>query len=193
MLLHFCNLLFNLHTRPHILFHAENCQSTVENNHFMWPFNKETILYVLHYLLNVKKWSSVSPLCLYSIHATNDDRGRKKVSWTKEVTVFIGDVTVQLLQDWVVKVCMHKCCKWLCVVMFVFCILSAKFFTLRSTMTLWLCRSWENHTSISSDKPTPSYSTLTLAWRCSLLSLYGWHVIGHTISFVTLMHHLVHL
>lgn len=40
----------------------------------------------------------------FSIHATNDDRGRKGVSWTKEVTVFIGDVTVQLLQDWIVKV-----------------------------------------------------------------------------------------
>ncbi|XP_056138469.1 kielin/chordin-like protein [Lampris incognitus] len=40
----------------------------------------------------------------FSIHATNDDRGRKGVSWTKEVTVFIGDMTVQLLQDWVVKV-----------------------------------------------------------------------------------------
>ncbi|XP_049429825.1 kielin/chordin-like protein [Epinephelus fuscoguttatus] len=40
----------------------------------------------------------------FSIHATNDDRGRKGVSWTKEVTVFIGEITVQLLQDWVVKV-----------------------------------------------------------------------------------------
>ncbi|XP_034389852.1 kielin/chordin-like protein [Cyclopterus lumpus] len=40
----------------------------------------------------------------FSVHATNDDRGRKGVSWTKEVTVFIGDITVQLLQDWVVKV-----------------------------------------------------------------------------------------
>uniref|UniRef100_A0A673XIK2 Kielin cysteine rich BMP regulator n=1 Tax=Salmo trutta TaxID=8032 RepID=A0A673XIK2_SALTR len=40
----------------------------------------------------------------FSIHATNDDRGRKGVSWTKEVTVFIGDVVVQLLQDWVVRV-----------------------------------------------------------------------------------------
>lgn len=40
----------------------------------------------------------------FSIHATNDDRGRKGVSWTKEVTVFVADVTVQLLQDWVVKV-----------------------------------------------------------------------------------------
>ncbi|XP_035499032.2 kielin/chordin-like protein [Scophthalmus maximus] len=40
----------------------------------------------------------------FSVHVTNDDRGRKGVSWTKEVTVFIGDVTVQLLQDWVVKV-----------------------------------------------------------------------------------------
>uniref|UniRef100_A0A667Z748 VWFD domain-containing protein n=1 Tax=Myripristis murdjan TaxID=586833 RepID=A0A667Z748_9TELE len=45
-----------------------------------------------------------SPICFCSIHATNDDRGRKGVSWTKEVTVFIGNVTVQLLQDWVVKV-----------------------------------------------------------------------------------------
>lgn len=44
-------------------------------------------------------------LLLHSIHVTNEDRGRKGVSWTKEVTVFIGDVTVQLLQDWVVKVC----------------------------------------------------------------------------------------
>ncbi|KAG7259540.1 hypothetical protein CRUP_007621 [Coryphaenoides rupestris] len=40
----------------------------------------------------------------FSIHVTNDDRGRKGVSWTKEVTVFIGDLSVQLLQDWVVKV-----------------------------------------------------------------------------------------
>ncbi|KAL0968355.1 hypothetical protein UPYG_G00265780 [Umbra pygmaea] len=40
----------------------------------------------------------------FSIHVTNDDRGRKGVSWTKEVTVLIGDVVVQLLQDWVVKV-----------------------------------------------------------------------------------------
>lgn len=51
---------------------------------------------------------SVTPLCLNSIHATNDDRGRTGVSWTKEVTVFIGDITVQLLQDWVVKVCTAK-------------------------------------------------------------------------------------
>ncbi|RXM30472.1 Kielin/chordin-like protein [Acipenser ruthenus] len=40
----------------------------------------------------------------FSIHATNDDRGRKGVSWTKEVTVLIGDVVVQLLQNWVVVV-----------------------------------------------------------------------------------------
>ncbi|XP_049339427.1 kielin/chordin-like protein isoform X2 [Astyanax mexicanus] len=40
----------------------------------------------------------------FSIHVMNDDRGRKGVSWTKEVTVFIGDVVVQLLQDWIVKV-----------------------------------------------------------------------------------------
>ncbi|XP_068507212.1 kielin/chordin-like protein isoform X1 [Syngnathus scovelli] len=40
----------------------------------------------------------------FSIHVTNDDRGRQGVSWTKEVTVFIGDVTVRLLQDWLVKV-----------------------------------------------------------------------------------------
>lgn len=35
---------------------------------------------------------------------TNDDRGRKGVSWTKEVTVLVGVIAVQLLQDWVVKV-----------------------------------------------------------------------------------------
>ncbi|XP_062861314.1 kielin/chordin-like protein [Trichomycterus rosablanca] len=40
----------------------------------------------------------------FSVHVTNDDRGRKGVSWTKEVTVYIGDVVVQLLQEWLVKV-----------------------------------------------------------------------------------------
>ncbi|KAM6960594.1 kielin/chordin-like protein [Aplochiton taeniatus] len=40
----------------------------------------------------------------FSVLATNDDRGRKGVSWTKEVLVSIGDLEVQLLQDWVVKV-----------------------------------------------------------------------------------------
>lgn len=40
----------------------------------------------------------------FSIHVTNDDRGRKGVSWTKEVTVFIGNVSVQLLQDFAIKV-----------------------------------------------------------------------------------------
>ncbi|XP_046720965.1 kielin/chordin-like protein [Silurus meridionalis] len=40
----------------------------------------------------------------FSVHVTNDDRGRKGVSWTKEVTVYIRDVVIQLLQDWVVKV-----------------------------------------------------------------------------------------
>ncbi|XP_060698750.1 kielin/chordin-like protein isoform X3 [Hemiscyllium ocellatum] len=40
----------------------------------------------------------------FSIHVTNDDRGRKGVSWTKEVTVLIGELIVQLLQDWVVMV-----------------------------------------------------------------------------------------
>ncbi|XP_048465930.1 kielin/chordin-like protein [Rhincodon typus] len=40
----------------------------------------------------------------FSIHVTNDDRGRTGVSWTKEVTVLIGDLIVQLLQDWLVTV-----------------------------------------------------------------------------------------
>lgn len=40
----------------------------------------------------------------FSVHVTNDDHGRKGVSWTKEVTVYVRDVVVQLLQDWVVKV-----------------------------------------------------------------------------------------
>ncbi|XP_014900210.1 kielin/chordin-like protein [Poecilia latipinna] len=40
----------------------------------------------------------------FSVHVTNDDRGRKGVSWTKEVAVFISDVAVQLLQEFVVKV-----------------------------------------------------------------------------------------
>ncbi|KAG8138540.1 hypothetical protein E2320_004421, partial [Naja naja] len=38
------------------------------------------------------------------IHVTNEDRGRPGVSWTKEVTVLIGDTMVQLLQDGVVMV-----------------------------------------------------------------------------------------
>ncbi|XP_054844536.1 kielin/chordin-like protein [Eublepharis macularius] len=40
----------------------------------------------------------------FSIHVTNDDRGRQGVSWTKEVTVLVGNTTVQLLQDRVVMV-----------------------------------------------------------------------------------------
>uniref|UniRef100_A0ABM5GLJ4 Kielin/chordin-like protein isoform X1 n=1 Tax=Pogona vitticeps TaxID=103695 RepID=A0ABM5GLJ4_9SAUR len=40
----------------------------------------------------------------FSIHVTNDDRGRQGVSWTKEVTVLVGDSTVRLLQDRVVMV-----------------------------------------------------------------------------------------
>uniref|UniRef100_A0A1A8B690 Kielin/chordin-like protein n=1 Tax=Nothobranchius furzeri TaxID=105023 RepID=A0A1A8B690_NOTFU len=40
----------------------------------------------------------------FSVHVTNDNRGRKGVSWTKEVVVFLGNVTVNLLQDWVLKV-----------------------------------------------------------------------------------------
>uniref|UniRef100_A0A8D0GN55 Kielin cysteine rich BMP regulator n=1 Tax=Sphenodon punctatus TaxID=8508 RepID=A0A8D0GN55_SPHPU len=40
----------------------------------------------------------------FSIHVTNDDRGRQGVSWTKEVAVLIGDTRVQLLQDWLVLV-----------------------------------------------------------------------------------------
>ncbi|XP_065407987.1 kielin/chordin-like protein isoform X2 [Chrysemys picta bellii] len=40
----------------------------------------------------------------FSIHVTNDDRGRPGVAWTKEVTVRVGDVVVQLLQDWLVRV-----------------------------------------------------------------------------------------
>ncbi|KAL1257116.1 hypothetical protein QQF64_012661 [Cirrhinus molitorella] len=40
----------------------------------------------------------------FSVHVSNEDRGRKEVSWTKEVTVFIGDTVVQLFQDWIVKV-----------------------------------------------------------------------------------------
>ncbi|XP_053867986.1 kielin/chordin-like protein isoform X3 [Malaclemys terrapin pileata] len=40
----------------------------------------------------------------FSIHVTNDDRGRPGVAWTKEVTVRVGDVVVQLMQDWLVRV-----------------------------------------------------------------------------------------
>ncbi|XP_042323727.1 kielin/chordin-like protein [Sceloporus undulatus] len=40
----------------------------------------------------------------FSIHVTNEDRGRQGVSWTKEVTVLVGDTTVRLLQDRVVMV-----------------------------------------------------------------------------------------
>ncbi|KAM6437201.1 kielin/chordin-like protein [Liasis olivaceus] len=40
----------------------------------------------------------------FSIHVTNEDRGRPGVSWTKEVAVLIGDTAVQLLQDHMVVV-----------------------------------------------------------------------------------------
>uniref|UniRef100_A0A8D1MND9 Kielin cysteine rich BMP regulator n=1 Tax=Sus scrofa TaxID=9823 RepID=A0A8D1MND9_PIG len=40
----------------------------------------------------------------FSVHVTNDDRGRSGVSWTQEVAVLLGDVTVQLLQGRVVTV-----------------------------------------------------------------------------------------
>ncbi|KAG8440107.1 hypothetical protein GDO86_006046 [Hymenochirus boettgeri] len=40
----------------------------------------------------------------FSIHVTNDDRGQKGVSWTKEVIILFGDAVIQLLQDWVVMV-----------------------------------------------------------------------------------------
>ncbi|XP_053144733.1 kielin/chordin-like protein isoform X3 [Hemicordylus capensis] len=40
----------------------------------------------------------------FSIQVTNDARGRQGVSWTKGVTVSVGDTTVQLLQDRVVMV-----------------------------------------------------------------------------------------
>ncbi|XP_051725443.1 kielin/chordin-like protein [Ctenopharyngodon idella] len=40
----------------------------------------------------------------FSVHVSNEDRGRRGVSWTKEVTVLIGNVVVQLFQDWIVKV-----------------------------------------------------------------------------------------
>ncbi|XP_055277210.1 kielin/chordin-like protein [Moschus berezovskii] len=34
----------------------------------------------------------------FSVHVTNDDRGRSGVSWTQEVAVLLGDVAVRLLQ-----------------------------------------------------------------------------------------------
>ncbi|KAF7253755.1 Kielin/chordin-like protein, partial [Varanus komodoensis] len=40
----------------------------------------------------------------FSIHVTNEDRGRRGVSWTKEVAVLIGGTTVRLLQDHAVTV-----------------------------------------------------------------------------------------
>ncbi|XP_056655665.1 kielin/chordin-like protein isoform X2 [Monodelphis domestica] len=43
----------------------------------------------------------------FSIHVTNDDRGRRGVAWTKEVTVLLGDSVIRLLQDQVVMVDGH--------------------------------------------------------------------------------------
>lgn len=40
----------------------------------------------------------------FSVHVTNDDRGRSGVSWTQEVAVLLGDVAVRLLQDRAVTV-----------------------------------------------------------------------------------------
>ncbi|XP_072508897.1 kielin/chordin-like protein isoform X2 [Notamacropus eugenii] len=43
----------------------------------------------------------------FSIQVTNDDRGRRGVAWTKEVTVLLGDAVIRLLQDRVVTVDGH--------------------------------------------------------------------------------------
>ncbi|XP_026957776.1 kielin/chordin-like protein isoform X6 [Sagmatias obliquidens] len=40
----------------------------------------------------------------FSVHVTNDDRGRSGVSWTHEVAVLLGDVAVRLLQGRAVTV-----------------------------------------------------------------------------------------
>ncbi|EHB08654.1 Kielin/chordin-like protein, partial [Heterocephalus glaber] len=43
----------------------------------------------------------------YSVHITNDDRGRSGVAWTQEVAVLLGDMAVQLLQGGTVMVDGH--------------------------------------------------------------------------------------
>ncbi|XP_037692124.1 kielin/chordin-like protein isoform X1 [Choloepus didactylus] len=40
----------------------------------------------------------------FSVHVTNDDRGRSGVAWTQEVTVLVGDAAVRLLQGGAVTV-----------------------------------------------------------------------------------------
>uniref|UniRef100_A0A452S5Z3 Kielin cysteine rich BMP regulator n=1 Tax=Ursus americanus TaxID=9643 RepID=A0A452S5Z3_URSAM len=40
----------------------------------------------------------------FSVHVTNDNRGRRGVAWTREVAVLLGDVAVRLLQDRAVTV-----------------------------------------------------------------------------------------
>uniref|UniRef100_A0A2K5U3V8 Kielin cysteine rich BMP regulator n=1 Tax=Macaca fascicularis TaxID=9541 RepID=A0A2K5U3V8_MACFA len=40
----------------------------------------------------------------FSVHVTNDDRGRSGVAWTQEVAVLLGDVAVRLLQGGAVTV-----------------------------------------------------------------------------------------
>ncbi|EHH17663.1 hypothetical protein EGK_14117 [Macaca mulatta] len=40
----------------------------------------------------------------FSVHVTNDDRGRSGVAWTQEVVVLLGDVAVRLLQGGAVTV-----------------------------------------------------------------------------------------
>uniref|UniRef100_A0A2K6T6R5 Kielin cysteine rich BMP regulator n=1 Tax=Saimiri boliviensis boliviensis TaxID=39432 RepID=A0A2K6T6R5_SAIBB len=40
----------------------------------------------------------------FSVHVTNDDRGRRGVAWTQEVAVLLGDLAVQLLQGGAVTV-----------------------------------------------------------------------------------------
>lgn len=141
-------------------------------------------------------WSSVPPLCLYSIHATNDDRGRKGVSWTKEVTVFIRDITVQLLQDWLVKVCVYKYCKWFCAVAFVFPIHSATFFCLQvngEVVTLPFLR----EPYIYIERQT---NTILLNTNIGLKVVFGLFCLSFSLLmmcdrmyFVTLIHPLAHL
>ncbi|XP_012576223.1 PREDICTED: kielin/chordin-like protein [Condylura cristata] len=44
----------------------------------------------------------------FSVHVTNDDRGRRGVAWTQEVAVLLGHVVVRLLQGGAVTVDAHR-------------------------------------------------------------------------------------
>uniref|UniRef100_A0A8C2HYC0 Si:dkey-266m15.6 n=1 Tax=Cyprinus carpio TaxID=7962 RepID=A0A8C2HYC0_CYPCA len=116
------------------------CQTVCMKQHYFKKRCKKCSLYV--HSLN-------RHLCLCSsVHVSNEDRGRKGVSWTKEVTVFIGDIVVQLFQNWIVKViCFTMLFKLL------HCLLSIWYCTFLNVYIVYLNVSWNGRSHLEVSVP----------------------------------------